>query len=198
MTSPLRRLERSPGTLITLLSYHQVYVKTRQAAFMSVPTNRQWSVALAIFLLILFLAACVPAPTVLSDLLLRLTGDLMDWKSHLLSGINSVNCGRVKIGEPVSVATRCTLQASAERKPFRVIYNLQGIDSSVAGGIVRTRDGRVLSLSYDGLSLPFQQIDVKPCPQPYHLYVNSEGRINCFRQELPYPESLASPNIDPY
>ena len=161
---------------------------------MTVPTNRQWSVALAIFLLIFFLVACVPAPTVLSYQLLGLTGDLMDWRSHLLSGINSVNCGRVKIGGLASVATRCALQANAERKPFRVIYDLQGVDSWVAGGIVRTRDGRLLSLIYDGLSLPFQRIDVKPCPQPYHLYVNSEGRINCFQQEIPYPESLASPN----
>jgi hypothetical protein len=161
---------------------------------MTVPTNRQWSVALAIFLLILFLVACVPAPTVLSYQLLRLTGDLMDWRSHLLSGINSVNCGRVKIGGPASVATRCALQANAERKPFRVIYDLQGVDSWVAGGIVRTRDGRLLSLIYDGLSLPFQRIDVKPCPQPCHLYVNSERRINCFQQEIPYPESLAFPN----
>jgi hypothetical protein len=165
---------------------------------MTVPTNRQSSVAFAIFLLILFLVACVPAPTVLSYQLLRMTGDLMDWRSPLLGGIHSVNCGRVEIAGPASVSTRCALQANTEGKPFRVIYNLQGIDSFVAGGIVRTRDGRLLSLIYDGLSLPFQRIVVKACPQPYRLYVNSKGRINCFQQELPYPESLASPNIDPY
>jgi hypothetical protein len=121
----------------------------------------------------------------------------MDWETRYLAGVHGVNCGRVKIRGNASMATNCALQANAEAKPFRVIYNIQGIDSRVAGGIVRTADGRLLFLSDDGLSFLHQHVDVTPCPKPYHLYVNPEARINCFQQELSYPQNIASPNMEP-
>jgi hypothetical protein len=128
----------------------------------------------------------------------RLTGDRMDWESQLLAGLRSVNCGRVRIRGDASLATQCALHANAEGKPFRVIYEIQGYDSNVAGAVVRTHSGRLLFLSYDGMSLLRQRIGVSPCPQPYHLYVNPLGRINCFQQELSYPQNIASPNMEPY
>jgi hypothetical protein len=130
--------------------------------------------------------------------LFHVTGDAMDWKSHYLAGIYSVNCGRVKIRGDASMATDCALQADAEAKPFRVIYNIQGYDSSVAGGVVRTADGRLLFLSFDGFSFLHQHINVTPCPKPYHLCVNPEARVNCFQQQLSYPQNIASPNMEPY
>ena len=128
----------------------------------------------------------------------RLTGDRMDWESQFLAGLRSVNCGRVRIRGDASLATRCALHADAERKPFRVIYEIQGYDSNVAGAVVRTRKGRLLFLSFDGMSFLRQRVDVTPCPQPYHLYVNPLGRINCFHEELSYPQNIASPNMEPY
>ena len=129
-----------------------------------------------------------------------LTGDRVDWGSHFLAGLGSVNCGRVKIRGDASAATQCALHADAEKekKPFRVLYNIQGYDSIVAGGIVRTRDGRLLSLSYDGMSLLRQRVSVAPCPQPYHLNVNPLGRFNCYQQELSYAQNIMSPNMEPY
>jgi hypothetical protein len=133
-----------------------------------------------------------------------LTGDAMDWKSHYLAGPLSVNCGRVRVGVDASSATQCALQADAKAKPFRVIYNIQGIDAMVAGGIVRTRDGKLLALTYDscpsgcGFSLLQQRASVTPCPQPYHLYVNPKGRLNCFQPQLSPPQNIMSPNLEPY
>ena len=36
-------------------------------------------------------------------------------------------------------------------------------------------------------------ISGSPCPKPYHLWVNSKGRVNCFQQQLSYPRGLSSP-----
>ena len=131
-------------------------------------------------------------------------GDLMDWKGRYLTGSRGVNCGRVKVGNDATSATQCALKADADGKPFRVTYEIQGYDAIVAGGIVRRPDGRVFALSYDscpsgcGFDLFEQSVKVTPCPQPYHLYVNPKSRINCFRPQLSYPESLMSPNSEPY
>jgi len=135
----------------------------------------------------------------------RLTGDGMDWRSRSLAGFRSVNCGRVQIRGDSSAATRCALEANAEGKPFRVAYNIEGIDEDVAGGIVRTPEGRLLALSFYGcpsgcgsLSFLQQRVQITECPQPYHLYVNPRGRINCFQAGLSYPKDIMSPNFEPY
>lgn len=136
--------------------------------------------------------------------LVPVTGDAMDWESHYLAGLGAVNCGRVKIRRDPSSATQCALQAYAKGQPFWVIYNIQGFDSIVAGGIVRKSGGALLALTYDscpsgcGFSLLQQRVLVAPCPQPYHLYVNPRGRINCFQPQLSYPRNLMSPNFEPY
>jgi hypothetical protein len=134
----------------------------------------------------------------------RVTGDAMDWRSRLLAGFGSVTCGRVPIRGDASAATQCALKANAEGKPFRVTYNIQGIDEEVAGGIVRTPQGRLLGLSFYGcpigcgFSFLAQRVTITECPQPYHLYVNPKGRINCFQMGLSYPKDIMSPNFEPY
>lgn len=152
---------------------------------MGAPAKRKWSLILRVIVpiavcLVLLLADSMGliAPLVL------VTGDSMDWKSHYLAGLSSINCGRARVRGDASAATQCALQADANGHPFRAIYNIQGIDASVAGGIVRTPRGRILALSYDscpsgcGFSFLRQRVQVAPCPQPYHLYVNPKGRIN--------------------
>ena len=140
----------------------------------------------------------------LTFLLVRVAGDAMDWKSHYLAGFGSVDCGRVKVRGDASGATQCALQADGKAKPFHVVYDIQGIDSIVAGGIVRTHSGQLLALSNDscpsgcGSSLLQQRVSVTPCPQPYHLYVNPRGRLNCFQAQLSPPKSIMSPNSEAY
>jgi hypothetical protein len=159
-----------------------------------------WAFVLIVACFVLLLAALMNLPYRLVPLI----GDAMDWKSHYLAGLSSVNCGRVTVRGDASAATQCALQAQARAQPFRVIYNIQGWDSIVAGGIVRTPGGALLALSYDscpygcGFSLLQQRVQVAPCPQPYQLYVNPKGRINCFQPQLSYPKNIMSPNADPY
>lgn len=132
------------------------------------------------------------------------TGDAMDGASKNLAGWRGVDCGRVKVRGDATLATQCALQANANARPFRVIYNIQGFDSIVAGAIVRTPRGKLFALNYDscpsgcGFSLLQQRVQVTSCPEPYHLYVNPLGRINCFQQQLSYPKNLMSPNAEPY
>jgi hypothetical protein len=131
-------------------------------------------------------------------------GDAMDWRSRRLAGWHGINCGRVKVHGDPRAATACALRAQAEGKPFRVRYDIQGIDSAVAGGIVRTPAGLLYGLSYDsdpyggGFSWFRQTVIQTPCPEPVHLWVNPKGRINCFQQGLSHPSNIMSPNWEAY
>jgi hypothetical protein len=165
--------------------------------------RRRWifrTIAVALLLLLIFFLDSMG----FSILLVRVTGDAMDWRSHYSAGLFSTNCGRVPVRQDASKATECALKAYSEGRAFRVAYNIQGIDSTVAGGIVRTRDGQLLSLSFDGcpsgcgFSMLQQRVSISSCPKPYHLYVNPKGRLNCFQQQLSYPSNIMSPNFEPY
>jgi hypothetical protein len=158
---------------------------------MRIRGNRTWRIILWVVLPVVFCVALFIADgTGLTYLLVPVTGDEMDWESHYLAGLTSRNCGRVKVGESASQTTQCALAANAKGKAFRAIYDIQGIDSLVAGGIVRTHDGKLLALTYEGcpegcgFSMLLQRVWVQPCPQPYQLYVNPKNRINCFQPRI--------------
>jgi hypothetical protein len=122
---------------------------------------------------------------ILSKLLVPVIGDSMDWRSGWMAGLHGIDCGRVRVFGDPRTATACALKAQAEGKPFRVRYDIPGVDCAFAQGIVRTREGGLYALSYvgdpmgGGISLLRQKADFSPCPQPQHLWVNPEGRINC-------------------
>jgi hypothetical protein len=169
------------------------------------PSKRWRRIILWIFVSVLVCFALIFVDSMgMTYPLTLVTGDAMDWRSHYLAGLRGVDCGRVKFRGDASLATRCALQANTEAKPFRVMYDIQGFDSGVAGGIVRTPSGRMLALSYDscpsgcGFSLLQQRVHVAPCPQPYHLYVNPKGRINCFQAQPSSSRDIMSPNLEPY
>ena len=114
--------------------------------------------------------------------------DFMERHSQKLAGPRGINCGRVGISENPAAATKCALRSQASKRPFRVRYDIQGIDSSVAVAMVRTPSGIVSTLMYDsdpagaGGQL-HGVIHARPCPNPLHLRVNSKGRIDCFPKE---------------
>lgn len=141
----------------------------------------------------------------LSEDFINRHGDAMDWQSSWLAGRQSVNCGRVRIGQDPGPATKCGLAAFALGRPFRVRYDIKGWDSPVAGGLVRTTDGRLHALSFIGdsngggrTSLWGQRVNVQSCPEPARLYVNPKGRLNCFQAEQSPPADISSPNMEPY
>jgi hypothetical protein len=144
-------------------------------------------------------------PISLSDAFLAKYGDAMDWRGAWLAGRRSVNCGRVGIGQDSGAATQCGLEARAAGRPFRVRYDIRGYDEPVAGGLVGAADGRLYALSFMGdpsgggrTSLWGQRVYVQSCPEPFRLYVNPKGRLNCFQAALSPPAGITSPNMEPY
>lgn len=172
---------------------------------MHTPAKNKWRrVALIVGGFLVCLAILIADQMGLGALTIPVVGYSMQWKSHYLAGLRSVDCGWVKLREDPSKATACAVDANDKGKPFRVAYQIQGFDAIVAGGIVRTPGGKLLALSYDscpagcGFSFLMQSTEVAACPKPYHLYVNPKGRINCFQPQLSDPKDVMSPNVEPY
>jgi hypothetical protein len=127
----------------------------------------------------------------------------LDSESKRLAGAHAIDCGRVLLDGNPKAATNCALSAQKAGKPFRLRYDLQGVDSEVALAIVRTPEGTVCRLLYDsdpsgggrrGGGVVFS----RRCPDPVHVWVDPTGRIDCFQKEsLPAP-LLMCPNADRY
>lgn len=160
-------------------------------------TNRYVVLLGAIFVFVNI--ALVSIPISWSDAFICKHGDAMDWRSWWLAGSHSINCGRVRVGQDPTQATKCALEASNAGRPFRVRYDIRGVDSAVAAGLVKTLGGHLYALSFDGnpmgggrTSLWGQVVCVKSCPEPERLYVNPTGRLNCFQAALSYPRGIMS------
>jgi hypothetical protein len=118
--------------------------------------------------------------------------DLLDKRIDQLAGPNAVNCGRVSPRDDPKSETACALAAHKAGKPFRVRYDMQGIDSFVAAAFVRLPDGSVQALNYD--SDPFggggrahEMVRVTACPAPIQLHTTPEGHLTCFPPNPPAP-----------
>jgi len=138
-------------------------------------------------------------------LALHTLGDAWEKQSRQLSGSRAVNCGRVLVHANPKASTECALKAFNKGKPFRVRYDLQGFDSDVSAGLVYTPEGKLYGLVFDGdplgqvgTSWSRQRTEKQPCPSPFHLYVNPNGRLNCFTEEAVPPKDLMSPNFQSY
>jgi hypothetical protein len=118
--------------------------------------------------------------------------DRLEIESKRLAGPGAIDCGRVKINGDPKVATQCAIGAQKAAKPFRVLYDLQGIDSAAAIAIVRTDIGTVGTLTYDsdpsGGGNVGAVIWPKRCPEPVHLWITPSGRIDCFQPEASPPK----------
>lgn len=126
-----------------------------------------------------------------------LTDDRLEQESRKLAGMDAVDCGRVPIAGDPKAASHCALAAQNKGKPFRVRYDIQGIDSFLAVAVVRTPIGTVSVLQYDsdpsggGRRGP-GVIDSWRCPEPVHLWLTSRRRINCFQNQNS-PPFLSAP-----
>lgn len=92
----------------------------------------------------------------------------MNDTSLKLGGAGAVNCGRVPIRGDPKPATGCVLKAFSHKRPFRVRYDVQGVDSDVAFGVVGTPDGKVFELHFDDYPVVGGPgwTTVTTCPQP--------------------------------
>jgi len=146
-----------------------------------------------------------PWKTGFGGLALQAFGDDWERQSRKLSGPHATNCGRVGVRGNPKAATECALKAFREGKPFRVRYDLQGIDSAVSAGLVYTPEGKLYGLDFDGdpaggggTSWSRQRVGKMACPLPFQMYVNPNGRLNCFGKEAVPPHDVMSPNSESY
>ena len=118
--------------------------------------------------------------------------DRLEIESKRLAGPGAIDCGRVKINGDPKKATQCALDAQKSANPFRVLYDLQGIDSVVAIAIVRTDIGTVGTLTYDsdpsGGGNVGAVIWPKRCPEPVHVSITPSGRLDCFQDDASPPK----------
>jgi hypothetical protein len=111
--------------------------------------------------------------------------DLLERQSWQLAGEKAVDCGRVPLGENPKGAADCALRAYKAGKPFRVLFDVQGIDSFVAEAYVRSPDGTLHGLMWDsdpaggGRRGPGIVSEMQ-CPTPFHFYMAPQGRLACY------------------
>lgn len=132
-------------------------------------------------------------------------GDAWEIQSRTLSGPYAINCGRVPIGGSSTTATDCALKAFHEGRPFRVRYDLMGIDSSISAGLVFTPGGVLYGLTFDGdpmggggTSWSRQRAAKQACPLPYQVYTTPTGRLNCFPSKAVASQDVMSPTFESY
>jgi len=65
------------------------------------------------------------------------------------AGAGAVDCGHVAVGAPTTTADQCIADQTAAGTPFFAHYDVQGIDSRVALGVVRDPQGRTSVLLWD-------------------------------------------------
>jgi len=122
--------------------------------------------------------------------------DKLELTSIELAGSEAMDCGRVRLHSDPKAATDCALKVFSEKKPFRVRYDLLGMDSAVAIGIVGTPDGRLYEIHFDsdamgrGLLFGAQRVQTVLCPEPAvlvpsrHLKFPIASPLTCFVREM--------------
>jgi len=118
---------------------------------------------------------------------LHALGDDWERQSRKLSGPRAADCGRVGVRGSPTAATECALKAFREGKPFRVRYDLPGIDSDISAGLVYTPEGKLYRLNFDGdpsggqggTSWSRQRVGKAACPLPFQIYIDRDSHLNC-------------------
>ena len=122
----------------------------------------------------------------------------------------SFNCGWVGTRQKPDAASDCALAAFADKKPFYVRYDLQGIDSTVSAGLAGDLSGNVYFVEYDSMGwetdgLPKgaevtdgKHIYTEPCPRPVKLRKTQTGRLSCVPPNPKARRNVMSPTFDPY
>ena len=119
-------------------------------------------------------------------------GAVMDQHLRELAGPEAVDCGRVRVRESPDRATQCAFRAFQAQRPFYVRYDIQGIDSAVAGGLAAATVTKVYAVEFDSMGWASdgfpktsklssdRHLITTPCPKPVKLIKNGSGRLTCF------------------
>ena len=118
---------------------------------------------------------------------------------------SGTDCGRVNVRQNPKGASDCAVKAFHAHQPFRVRFDLQGIDSSVAVGFAGTEQGDVIAFFFDGdpagkegTSATRQSVSGRKCPKPVTLFKSPEGRLECFPPDPHAKPTVMSPTFQAY
>ena len=137
-------------------------------------------------------------------------GVVMDRHLRELAGPDAEDCGRVRVRERPNKATACALKNFENKKPFYVRYDVQGIDSAVAGGLAARSSREVFAVEFDSMGwdstgLPKESrissdhhLITTPCPKPMKLLKTGSGRLTCFPPDPKAEHNIMSPNAEPF
>jgi hypothetical protein len=139
------------------------------------------------------------------------TGDAMDHHLRSLARFGAANCGRVRLHDDAQPAAECIINAFKFRRSFYVRYDLRGIDSEIAAGMVGKSPDEVYAVAYnipwgwsDEESPPGTRISddrhllTEPCPKPIRLIETPSGRLTCFPPDANAKPNIMSPTFGPY
>jgi hypothetical protein len=137
-------------------------------------------------------------------------GPMMDQHLIELAGPYAVDCGRVHVLESPEKATRCALKSFHLNKAFHIRYDIQGIDSAVAGGLAAVSRREIYAIEFDSMGWASEGLPknsklssdnhlvTTPCPRPIKLLKTGSGRLTCFPPDPKAKTNIMSPNIEPF
>ena len=101
--------------------------------------------------------------------------DAVQEKLQEFAGSSATNCGRLDVkatADQSKAASDCAMQASQNKRPFLVAYDMPGMVVGVAGN----SDGKLYSVQAQGGPSP--TVTAGDCPS--QLRVAGSGRVTCF------------------
>jgi hypothetical protein len=120
----------------------------------------------------------------------RVFGDPLDWEARRIAGLHAVDCGA--LGKDAREANRiaaCISTARLDHRGFRTRFNVCGMDSCGAEGLVGSPDGAVYQLSLD-VAHGSVTLKRRACPSPLGLGQADFGNfyLYCLPREAPEDE----------
>jgi hypothetical protein len=117
-----------------------------------------------------------PKPPVTSGATSGQPFDAVQIKLQEYAGASATNCGRLNVQAPADqskTASDCAMQASQNKRPFYVAYDMPGMVVGVAGN----SDGKLFTVQAQGTG-PSADVTAGDCPA--QLRVATSGRVTCF------------------
>lgn len=99
------------------------------------------------------------------------------------AGEKAEDCGEVATADAAREASFCAAEAFKKRRPFYVVYYLQGIDSVVGRAVGENEQGDLFELAFDldpsgGAHWP-ESIDERMCTGDVRLVLSRTMRLRC-------------------
>jgi len=129
----------------------------------------------ALLLIVCSLTACNKSPNPSSSTAPSKSPDAVQEKLQEFAGPSAANCGRLDVKaapDQAKAASDCAMQASQNKRPFFVAYDMPGMVVGVAGN----SDGKLYSVQAQGGPSP--TVTAGDCPS--QLRLAGSGRVTCF------------------